>query len=205
MAMTEERKQEFLKFKQDFLQQRAAQRADQRTTMSTGRIIEHAPRRDQSDSLARIKAEEDRLRTRAEPEIIYKQREQQPTPPPSPAPDADVDDKLLTVVRGVNAMGEAANQQFDDMSRAIVDLQDQVMIANTKYAQTEQLVRELRGEITRVVSANAVLRSDLAGVVNANAVLKSELCHLRVELRQAVVDRTMISDVVKPSTAREVN
>jgi hypothetical protein len=172
--VTEERKQEFLRFKQDFLKQRATQRAEPRAT-TTGRIIEHAPQRDRSDSLARIKAEEDRRR-RAEPEIIYKQREEQPTPPPpSLAPDADVDDKLLTVVRGVNAMGEAANQQFDDMSRAIVDLQDQVMIANTKYGATEQLVRELRGEITRVVSANAVLRSELAD--------------LKLELKQAIFDK----------------
>jgi hypothetical protein len=188
MAITEERKQEFLKYKQDFLKQRAAQRADQRAAMSTGRIIEHAPRRDQSDSLARLKAEEDRRR--AESGIVYKTREPQPPPPPSPAPDADADDKLLTVLRGVNQMGDEISQTFNDMSRTIMGLQDQLMIANTKYAQTEQLVRELRGEITRSVSANAVLRSELAD--------------LRVELRQAVVDRRVV-DTTPAASLRDVN
>jgi hypothetical protein len=129
---------------------------------------------------------EDR-RARAE-EIIRKQRQQQQQPPQQSSNDVVTMDHLVEALRGVNMMGEACNAQFDMMSDTILKLRDMLMISETKYAEAEQRARAMQAELSRTVTAQAVLKSDLAD--------------LKVELRQAICDRRIVE---APSSLRNVN
>jgi hypothetical protein len=194
--VTEERKQEFLRFKQDFLKQRAAQLAEAAMPARPEPVIrrrdddpdpvlrrevltEHVDALEQwkrdGEAFDAARRREDRNRARITAKAMHDARQHSDAVTALQADVEHVSAGLLDVAQGTTAMGEAIAGKFDEMVVELAHLRERQAVMDSRLVQAEQRARDAQAELNKILVAQAVL--------------KSELADLKLEIKQAIYDR----------------